>query len=318
MRYTENEARELVISACRILVEKKLIARTWGNVSARISDDEFVITPSGRSYDRLTPSDLVRVRTEDLSYEGDVKPSSEKGIHASVYALRDEANFVIHTHQFYASVISAQESDTEFAPCAGYGLPGTKTLRQAVEATVAAYPEFNAFLMARHGALCIGTDMDSAFKQADILEANSKAEFERNVEFTKAYPSSASRFGLERVYPVAVRNDDDFVMAVSTWGKALPAYLDDFAQLIGPEARCVMASAAAAKRALKGRNAVLLTNEGAICVAGSEDDAEAVSMILEKNAAAALYVYKAKPLGTIDANLQRLIYLKKYSRLKDK
>ena len=75
MYYSETEARKLVIEAGLKLVENKLIARTWGNISARISKDEFIITPSGKAYDKLTPADLVRVTVRDASYTGSVKPS---------------------------------------------------------------------------------------------------------------------------------------------------------------------------------------------------------------------------------------------------
>ena len=86
MAYTEAEARNLVILSARRLVDAGLTARTWGNLSARISDEQFVITPSGLGYDIMEPEDLVVVNISDLSYEGNRKPSSEKGIHADVAA----------------------------------------------------------------------------------------------------------------------------------------------------------------------------------------------------------------------------------------
>ena len=105
------QAKLAVIEAGKKLVEKGLIARTWGNVSCRISENEFVITPSGRSYEDLTPDEIVAVKIDDLSYDGDVKPSSEKGVHASAYMLRPDCNFVIHTHQLNASVVSVMGKD---------------------------------------------------------------------------------------------------------------------------------------------------------------------------------------------------------------
>ena len=59
MAYEVKEAKELVIKAGLELMEKGLIARTWGNVSARISDTQFVITPSGIPYEDLTPEKIV-------------------------------------------------------------------------------------------------------------------------------------------------------------------------------------------------------------------------------------------------------------------
>jgi len=174
MAYNEIKARDLVIQAGHELIDKKLIARTWGNISARISDTEFVITPSGRSYEDLKPEELVKVRISDLSYEGDIKPSSEKGIHADVYVLRPDVNFVIHTHQLYATAVSVEGKDTEFALCAGYGLPGTKTLRHKVIDAIKKDVSKNAILMRRHGALCLGVSYEDAFENADRLEEQSK------------------------------------------------------------------------------------------------------------------------------------------------
>ncbi|MDR0531658.1 MAG: class II aldolase/adducin family protein [Oscillospiraceae bacterium] len=174
------EAKLAVIAAGKRLVETGLIARTWGNVSARVDDKQFVITPSGKAYDGLTPDDIVLVNIFDLAYDGEVKPSSEKGIHAQAYALRPQVNFVIHTHQRNASiaavmgrpVASPYWSDVlgETVPIAAYGLPGTGKLKKGVTKALKEYPGANAVLMAHHGALCVGKDAEAAFQVADALE----------------------------------------------------------------------------------------------------------------------------------------------------
>ncbi|MCR5484263.1 MAG: class II aldolase/adducin family protein [Clostridiales bacterium] len=177
-----NEAKKSVIEAGHLLVETGLIARTWGNISCRISDTEFVITPSGKAYDSLTPDDIVTVNINDLSYSGDVKPSSEKGIHADCYRLRKDTGFVIHTHQTNASVLSVLpvnltvKTPREVAllgaviPIASYGLPGTKKLRKGVSSALTANPDSKAVIMAHHGAVCLGRDFGEAFKIALSLE----------------------------------------------------------------------------------------------------------------------------------------------------
>ena len=93
MAYSREEAAELIIKAGYALVEKGLIARTWGNISARLSDTEFLVTPSGMGYDRLTPDKLVVCKISDCSYEGEIKPSSEKGVHGEAYKYRPDVNF---------------------------------------------------------------------------------------------------------------------------------------------------------------------------------------------------------------------------------
>ena len=177
-----NAAKQAVVAAGIRLVKQGLIQRTWGNVSCRVSDTQFAITPSGRDYLSLAPEDIVLVSIADLSYEGDVKPSSEKGIHAACYALRPDVNFVIHTHQTYASLIGLTGLDINDVtgeaagrigtnvPLASYGLPGTKTLRKGVIDALKR-SDSKAVLMHHHGALCTGADADDAFAVATCLEA---------------------------------------------------------------------------------------------------------------------------------------------------
>lgn len=175
------QAKELVIRAGKELVASGLIARTWGNISCRISDTQFVITPSGRAYEDLTPDTIVLVNIEDCTYDGEIKPSSEKGIHAACYKLRPEVNFVIHTHQINASIVSALGMDInnvsgenkdvigDNVPIASYGLPGTGKLRQGVIDAITR-SDSKAAVMAHHGAVCMGVDYDDAFNVAMRLE----------------------------------------------------------------------------------------------------------------------------------------------------
>ena len=175
------QAKETVIRAGHELIAAGLIARTWGNISCRISETQFVITPSGRAYDTLTPEEIVLVNIEDLEYEGEIKPSSEKGIHAACYKLRPEVNFVIHTHQVNASIVSAlgmdiNNVDGENAqvvgtnlPIASYGLPGTKKLRKGVIDAITR-SDAKAAVMAHHGAVCMGVDYEDAFNVAQKVE----------------------------------------------------------------------------------------------------------------------------------------------------
>ena len=181
MPYEVNEAKRLVIEAGKKLIENGLIARTWGNVSARISDTQYCITPSGMPYETLTPDKIVVVNIADNSYEGDIKPSTEKKLHSKLYALRPDVDFMIHTHQKAASAIST--TGTCFAvpeeyqdvlgkeiPTADYGLAGTKTLTENVWKAAHDYPDSKAILMAHHGTTCMGKDVDEAFAIAEALE----------------------------------------------------------------------------------------------------------------------------------------------------
>lgn len=183
MAYEINEAKELVVKAGKELIEKGLIARTWGNVSARISDTQFVITPSGRAYEDLTPDEIVVVNIEDCSYEGDIKPSSEKGVHAAAYRHHPEVDFVIHTHQKAATIVSITGMDItnvydefkgvlgDLIPTADYAMSTTNSLRKKVENCIVENPSVRAIMLMHHGALVMGDNYDHAFSLAENLEA---------------------------------------------------------------------------------------------------------------------------------------------------
>ena len=144
MAYEIEEAKRLVVEAGKRLVQTGLIARTWGNVSARISDTQFVITPSGRAYEDLTPEEIVVVNIEDCSHEGDIKPSSEKGVHAAAYRHHPTVDFVIHTHQRAATIVSITGMEIrnvydelkgvlgDKIPCAEYAMSTTESFRKKV------------------------------------------------------------------------------------------------------------------------------------------------------------------------------------------
>lgn len=210
---TLEKARDIVCEAGLKLVKEGLVARTWGNISCRVDENSFVITPSGRSYDELTPDDIVPVKIEDLSWTGSIKPSSEKGLHAEVYKLSPDCSAVIHTHQLHASVVAAARKEIPLLnddmaniigariPCAGYGLPGTKKLKTA---SAAALKESGskATLMANHGAVCWGTDMDDAFLVATTLEKVCSQFVEQ--EYQKL--SGEKDFSLEKMHEYYLKN----------------------------------------------------------------------------------------------------------------
>lgn len=229
MAYTEQEARKLVIEAGKRLLETGLIARTWGNVSARISDTQFVITPSGKPYTSITENDLVIVNINDYSYEGDVKPSSEKGIHADAYRLRPNINFVIHTHQLRASVVGAAGVEIDnvpekyrdilgsCVPVADYGMPSTEKLRKALESAYSHYSFSKAIMMKHHGAVCLGKDYEEAFAVAEALEKLCKEKIHKAYRLYEGTADYSRKAML-----------NSFIKA--NGGGVLPEYVNDFGE----------------------------------------------------------------------------------------
>ena len=343
MIYQKAQAEQILLKACRELVDSGLIARTWGNVSIRLSKDLFLITPSGRAYETLTAEDLVTVRIRDLSYEGDVKPSSEKEIHASVYKLRRDVDFVVHTHQSNASAVSVLGEDFSLIetngnlradrittaeerallgpsiPTAKYGLSSTPPLAANVRRALRRNPESKAVLMKNHGALCCGADYEEAFKVAHTLETVCGRIFEIRCGCKMPTESGALLEGeIDKGYMMHVRTP--YIMRMSHRGKDVKAYLDDQAQIGGRLIKCIEpGDRRSLKEAAEAGGSVLLKNDGALIIAADQDEASAAAIVLEKNCQAAMIALKKglKPVDKASADLEHMFYVNKYSKRKD-
>ncbi len=339
----QSEAKNLVVKAGLELVRAGLIARTWGNVSCRIDGETFAITPSGREYQSLTAEDIVEVKIKDLSYKGSIKPSSEKGIHAAVYQLYPDMNFVIHTHQENASAVSATGLDyfrptAEFSEldktvvCAKYALPGTKSLiRNVTEALKISTG--HAVILKHHGTLCFGKSYEDAFKAAHQLEIASGAFINENggqiqteqPEEIQPVPEEAKTLlaawkAVNRSGHILVNTDFD-VVRYSRLGSNMKPLLDDFAQIVGTKIKTVKNKPALIFKELESVSAVMVKDIGAVCWGANEADAEAVSMILRKNCKAyfaSLAFGRPRCIKPLECVLMRRVYLKKYSKMAEK
>ncbi len=180
-----EQAKDAVMEASKQLVKLGLVARTWGNVSCRVGEDHFLITPSGKPYEHLNKDQLVLVALADLSYPKGMKPSSEKKLHREVYRQKKHVGCVIHTHQEMASLAGLLGKDIpvskqgnallgETIPAARYGLPGTKTLVRNTGAAIAS-KNATSVLLANHGALCFGSDEKETLEIAQQLEVECRA-----------------------------------------------------------------------------------------------------------------------------------------------
>lgn len=182
---TEQELRKIVKDAGVRLLKENLVQGTWGNISVRIDENKMLVTPSGMDYIRMTEDDLVVVDINTLEYESNVKPTSEKKIHAAIYRQRPDIGAVIHSHPSYCcSVASARRdmpvTDEEVKMLVGgekvrmgdYGLSSTKTLTKATIAALGT--DMNACFMANHGMMACGKDMEDAFAVCRAMEEGSK------------------------------------------------------------------------------------------------------------------------------------------------
>lgn len=344
MAYQLDEAKELVIQAGLDMGRKGLIARTWGNISARISKTQFVITPSGRAYESLTSDQLVVVNIKDASYQGDNKPSSETGLHARVYKLRPDADFLIHTHQTYGSAVGVMGKNVfpekikgvtkeectilgDVIPCSSYGRSATSKLAKSVAGTVKKYRHCKAILMRYHGVLCIGKNQEEAYDVADALESLSLKVFQQETG-EKLLEQAGVSVKKETPDGYVIHTKTPYVMYMSHLGKTMMPYLDDVAQIAGTSIRCITKEQLQSswqkgshlRRALKKRDAVFIKDQGAYCYGKNEEEAEALCLVLEK-ACQAAYLgrkTKAKPIDQLSARIERKFYTERYALRKGK
>lgn len=144
----ENEAvekaRAQIVKAAQKMAGQNMLPGSWGNISIKINENAYAITPSGRGYDNLTPDDITIVDAAGQTLDGALIPSSELPLHLAIYKAQPEANAVVHTHSIYASACAAARRDIPpliedmvqimggAVHCAEYALPGTETLAQNV------------------------------------------------------------------------------------------------------------------------------------------------------------------------------------------
>jgi len=182
------QQREALIKAGLKLIEQGLVSRTWGNISIKVNETEMLVTPSGKFYEDLTPADMVLVNFKTNEYnKNGVQPSSEYKMHSGIYNDRKEFNAIIHTHQMNASTCAAARREVppildDLAQICGpsvrvakYATPSTNKI---VRSVVKALRGRNAALMANHGAVCAGRDLDEAFVVCQVLEKGCKAFIE--------------------------------------------------------------------------------------------------------------------------------------------
>ena len=174
-----NKARVEIINAAKKMAGQNMLPGSWGNISVRVDEETFAVTPSGHGYDNLMPQDIVIVDAAGNTLDGNLIPSSELPLHLAIYKAQPDAEAIVHTHSIYASACAAARRDIPPliedmvqimggpVHCAEYALPGTDELAQNV---INAMGGKRAALMANHGVACWGTTLDEAMMVAGIVE----------------------------------------------------------------------------------------------------------------------------------------------------
>ena len=172
-----TDRRDELIATARAMQPAGLNKGTSGNVSVRHGEG-FYITPTGMPYDRLVADDIPLMAL-DGSHVGARKPSSEWRFHRDLYAARPEVGAVLHAHSPFAVSLACLRRDIppfhymiarfggDTVRCADYALFGSQALS---DAALLAMLDRKACLLANHGLLVAGRDLDEALALAIELE----------------------------------------------------------------------------------------------------------------------------------------------------
>ena len=151
---------------------------TSGNVSARCKTG-FLITPPGRRYEDSKPSDIVFVNAAGKA-SGRWAPSSEWRFHHDIYRNRNDVGAVVHTHSSFATTLACLRKDVpafhymiavaggSSIRCASYATFGTQKLSNHA---LKALADRKACLLANHGMIATGADLEKALSLAIEVEA---------------------------------------------------------------------------------------------------------------------------------------------------
>ena len=175
---SERGIRMRLANAGRRLVALGLSPATSGNLSVRAKHG-YIITPSGAAFDSVAPDELVYMG-EEWTHSGGQKPaSSEWRLHRDIYRKHPDAGAVVHIHSPAATTLSclrrsipAFHYEVAFAGgkdirCATYATFGTQELSNA---TLEALEGRRACLLANHGIVAIGAEIEAAALLAERVE----------------------------------------------------------------------------------------------------------------------------------------------------
>lgn len=175
--------KEIIKTALEIKASG-LVMLSGGNVSARMSRGEILVTPSGSDYATMQPDDIVMVDINGKVLEGSLKPSVDLEALLYIYRNKPEVNGIIHTHQPYATAVGlvADELPVCVTTLANVTLGAVRVARYGSAACLdmgVAAVEYlgsrRAVILKHHGVLTVGGNLKEALYAAVYMEEAAKA-----------------------------------------------------------------------------------------------------------------------------------------------
>ncbi len=171
---------DTIITTARRMAELGLVIGSFGNVSCR-HDETILITPTCLDYFQMKPEDLVALDLSGKKLAGDREPSSEFRLHVAIYAARDDALAIVHTHSTHALAVSGVANELPMlteemevlvkgsVPVAPYAPAGTQQLADQA-AQILSKTSGKGLILARHGVVGLGETLEEAMLVCQLVE----------------------------------------------------------------------------------------------------------------------------------------------------
>ncbi len=177
----EFQIKKQICEIGKRIYDRGMVAANDGNISVKISDNEFLCTPTGVSKGFMTPEYICKVDKDGkvLQANAGFKPSSEIKMHMRVYKERPDVKSVVHAHPMYATgfaiagrpltqpIMPEAVIALGCVPIAKYGTPSTEEIPDAVSEYL---QYFDAVLLENHGALSYSDSLLAAYMKMESLE----------------------------------------------------------------------------------------------------------------------------------------------------
>lgn len=186
---SETKLREQICLLAKSMFDRGLTGGSTGNISARTPDGGLLVSPTGTSFGRLDPARLSRLDEKGMLIGGD-QPTKEMPLHSAFYDTRSTAGAVVHLHSCHAVALSMNpnvDPDNFLPPLTPYAimklgkvkllpffLPGDPAMGEAVRGLAG---KRSAVMLANHGPVVAGKDIEAACNAIEELEDTAKLAF---------------------------------------------------------------------------------------------------------------------------------------------
>lgn len=187
-----EELKEQVCDICHKMWQLGWVAANDGNVSVKLDENAFLVTPTGISKSFITPEKLLIITKDCEIIEGTAgyKPSSEIKMHLRCYQERDDVGAVVHAHPPAATGFAVAHLPMDrytmiesvitlgSVPLTPYATPSTYEVPDAIAPYL---QEHDVMLLENHGALALGCDVITAYYRMETLELWAKISINAHI-----------------------------------------------------------------------------------------------------------------------------------------